>query len=364
MGEARQKIIVVGAGIIGAVCAWQLQRSGADVVIVGGGAGRATDASFGWINGSYYLDSHHMKARTESMAAYTRLAQALDVPVAQVGALVWDQEPEALRAMAEAMRATGYPVEEIGPQGFAAMEPNVMAAPELALMFPSEAAAESGSLADRLLAQAVALGARWIGGVTVEGLSRRGDVVSGVRTAVGEIEADQVLIAAGTGSARILADVGFDLPMLSRPAYILRTRPVPPLTRHILAAPIGEIRQLPDGRLLMPTTPGHQGDKSDRVPQTPEEAGARAMEGLKGLFPEAGLALGEVSLAYRPLPGDEFPAVGPVMAGLYLAVMHSGMTLAALMGELVPQEMLAGESDVSAGWLAPYRPERFWANGA
>jgi glycine/D-amino acid oxidase-like deaminating enzyme len=58
------------------------------------------------------------------------------------------------------------------------------------------------------------------------------------------------------------------------------------------------------------------------------------------------------------MPQDEFPIVGPVpsVAGFYVAVTHSGVTLAPLIGQLVAQEVTTGES---SPWLAEYRLERF-----
>ena len=51
---AGKKIIVVGAGIVGASIGWHLTRAGASVTIVDAGqaGGVATPASFAWINAS------------------------------------------------------------------------------------------------------------------------------------------------------------------------------------------------------------------------------------------------------------------------------------------------------------------------
>ena len=64
------------------------------------------------------------------------------------------------------------------------------------------------------------------------------------------------------------------------------------------------------------------------------------------------------SLGHRPMPVDGFPAVGrvPGIAGLYVAVMHSGITLAPAVGRFVAEEILAGRR---ASLLAPYGLERF-----
>ncbi len=57
------------------------------------------------------------------------------------------------------------------------------------------------------------------------------------------------------------------------------------------------------------------------------------------------------------MPKDGHPIVGfePEVTGLYELVMHSGITLSALMGLLVTEDLLG----VDPPELAPYRPERF-----
>jgi glycine/D-amino acid oxidase-like deaminating enzyme len=58
------------------------------------------------------------------------------------------------------------------------------------------------------------------------------------------------------------------------------------------------------------------------------------------------------------MPEDERPIVGPVpgLSGFYVAVTHSGVTLAPLIGQLVAQEVTTGEL---SPLLAEYRIERF-----
>ena len=70
------------------------------------------------------------------------------------------------------------------------------------------------------------------------------------------------------------------------------------------------------------------------------------------------VAIDKVTLGWRVLPADELPIIGhPASApDLYLAVMHSGITLAPLVGQLATMELLDG---VDVQTLRPYRLERF-----
>jgi len=62
--------------------------------------------------------------------------------------------------------------------------------------------------------------------------------------------------------------------------------------------------------------------------------------------------------AYAQLPADGEPIVGPVaeVPGLYLAVMHSAVTLAPAVGRLVARELVDGTVESA---LAGCRLDRF-----
>jgi glycine/D-amino acid oxidase-like deaminating enzyme len=60
----------------------------------------------------------------------------------------------------------------------------------------------------------------------------------------------------------------------------------------------------------------------------------------------------------RPMPADGQSIVGwlPGAGGLYAAVTHSGVTLAAHLARLIIAELVTGAASAD---LAPYRPSRF-----
>ena len=62
------------------------------------------------------------------------------------------------------------------------------------------------------------------------------------------------------------------------------------------------------------------------------------------------------TVGFRPTPGDGFPMIGRPKNrdGLYIAVMHSGITLAPA-EDCWPAEILDGKRDPL---IAPYPPDR------
>lgn len=65
----------------------------------------------------------------------------------------------------------------------------------------------------------------------------------------------------------------------------------------------------------------------------------------------------QVTAGVMPYPADAHPIIGFAKGcpNLYIAVMHSGATLAPLVGKLVSEEIVSGER---TDMLAPYRLER------
>ncbi len=351
-----QHVIVIGAGIIGASVAQALTARGAQVTVLDadGVAGAASGRSFGWINASFFANDAHFQLRHAAMQAHRDLADEVgDTGVIWSGALWFEEQGAAFDAMRDKLTALGYPHRELGRAEFAALEPHVGPVPERSLLFPGEGAVDAATFTRRMLAVS---GAKvWLG-CAVTGLQTEAGKVVGVQTAQGVLWADHVVIAAGTGAPALVEPLGLSLPMLSRPGVTLHTRPVAPVLRHVLVSPTQEIRQDASGHILAPTVAGHQGDASDTVTNLPGPAADAALARLQHLLPDVALEWAQVCIGWRPVPADGLPVVGEVHPGLTLAVMHSGVTLAALTGRLVADEVVAGRV---SPLLATFRPARF-----
>ena len=157
--------------IIGAMAAYHLAKQGAQITVVDAGNARATDASFGWINSSFFADDAHFNLRTEGIAAYKRLAETLDVPVTTQGSLVWEGEGAVFDTQLAKLNRLDANVQVIGRKEFSALEPAVGQPPERAMLFPSESAVDCSALIVLLMAAASASGARVLSGISVDGVT-------------------------------------------------------------------------------------------------------------------------------------------------------------------------------------------------
>lgn len=340
------RVIIIGGGIIGAATAHALR--GQDVTVLDAGGG-ATHASFGWIGASFHLDAAHFRLRAQGLEAWARLCRDVDLPARRCGCLSWEEQDAA------ALRDLGYVVEEVDPARFAALEPALTVRPDAARRFEVEMAADAGATAARLMSEA-----KVITGLRAQGIEENAGKVIGVRTAQGTLPADAVVLAAGTGCGPLLEPLGLHLPMLPRPGLMLRTEPVAAHLNHICVAPDQELRQLPDGSLLAPTAASHQSDTSEEITERPDIVADAACTRIASLI-GVPVRWTHIMRADRPMPGDERPVIGPIgPEGLHVAVMHSGVTLAAITAEIMATEVEQRPlTNLHADLVAPYRPDRF-----
>ncbi|MFC3327306.1 NAD(P)/FAD-dependent oxidoreductase [Mesorhizobium cantuariense] len=354
--RAPKEVIVIGAGIIGASIAWHLSRAGAQVTVIADSApgGVATPNSFAWINASWGNPEPYFRLRTRAMAEWTRLAQDLPgLPLSWCGGLRWDLSAADMEAYATGYSSWGYGIERVDRAGAARIEPNLTELPDVALHVAEEGVAEPVAATKALLADAERRGARIISG-TVTALAQTGGKITGVDTSHGLIASDEVVIAAGVGSPEIAVTAGINLPIEAPPGLIVHSRPYEKLLNGLVLAERLHMRQTAEGRIIAGSDFGGADPGMD-AEATAQELFAALKASLRG---GGGLELDFHTVGYRPTPIDGFPIIGRAegVDGVYVAVMHSGITLAPAVGLFASQEILDGERDPL---LAPYGLSRF-----
>jgi glycine/D-amino acid oxidase-like deaminating enzyme len=352
----KRHIIVIGGGIIGASIAWHLVRAGAAVTLIAGRLGGvATPTSFAWINASWGNPEPYFRLRTRSMREWKRLAA--EVPgtsLSWCGGLCWDLPREELEAYAREHGGWGYGINAVSAGEIAAIEPSVASPPDYALHVREEGAAEPAEAARAMIADARARGLRVIEGREVTGLVERGGVVTGVRLSEEVLDADMVVLASGATVPDLVAPLGITVPIEAPPGLIVHSKPVPPMLTGLVLAPELHVRQTAEGRIIAGS------DFAGTDPGEDAEGAARDLFAKVRAFLKGGerLEMEFHTVGYRPTPKDGFPILGAAegISGLYLAVTHSGVTLAPAVGLFAAQEILTGDSEPL---LAPYRLSRF-----
>jgi len=351
-----KRVLIVGAGVIGASIAWHLAKSGAQVTVLDGGdtGGLATRTSWAWLNASWGNPEPYFRLRERAMLEWRRLDREVPgLAVDWCGGLIWDLPPDELAAYAEQHSAWGYGIRRVDRAEILRIEPNLKNPPDLALHVAEEGVAEPLAAARAILAGAEGLGAKVIAHAHVKWLVEDSGRAVGVMTEEGVIHADEIVVAAGAGTVQLLDSIGIKLKLTTPPGLLAHSKPAPELLRGLVMSPGLHVRQTAEGRLVSGTDFAGS-DPVGRAADMARELHAKVQAMVKGA--EA-VELDFHTIGYRPTPADGYPAIGRPRnrAGLYAAVMHSGMTLAPAVGRFAAQELLEGQRDPL---LASYHPDR------
>ncbi|MET7696534.1 FAD-binding oxidoreductase [Streptomyces sp. NPDC005485] len=375
-------VVVVGAGMVGAACAFYAARAGLAVAVVDRGpvSGGTTGAGEGNLLVSDKAPGPELELALLSqrlwadLAEQTLLGQAIEYE--PKGGVVVASTPEgltALEAFAAGQRAAGVVALPVAGGQLHDVEPYLAPGLAGAVHYPQDAQVMPALAAAHLVR---ASGARLLTGRTVtEVLLRTADgAVRGVRTDRGEIHAPAVVNAAGTWGGEVAALAGVRLPVLPRRGFVLVTEPLPRRIRHKVYA-ADYVADVASDSAALQTSPVVEGTAAGPVliGASRERVGfdrslslpaLRALAaGATRLFPFlTDVRAMRSYLGFRPYLPDHLPAVGPDprVPGLFHACGHegAGIGLSTGTGHLIAQ-VLAGKTPELD--LAPFRPDRFTA---
>ncbi|CAH0188263.1 Glycine oxidase [Pseudomonas sp. Bi70] len=349
-----KRVVVIGAGIVGASLAYHLAGKGANVTLVEAHsiASGVTGSSFAWINTTHPEPDPIAQLRGSAIKEYRRLETQLPgLEIRWTGALSYSEMPNA------ALSASGKQASEnlVSRSKILDLEPNLKNPPESALFVAQEGALDAVAVTHALITGAEAYGAKILTQTRVLGFVTQNAKVSAVETTIGSIDADIVVLAAGTGITKLTDMLEVALPIKASPAIFIRYKSQPDLVHTLISNPEMEVRQSPDGALL--AAEDYLDETTENQPLAIALRTAKTirneLHGVVSIDPE------RACVGLRPIPADGIPIIGylPQVAGVYVCAMHPGVTLAAVVGRLASEEIIDG---VASSALYPCRPDRFF----
>lgn len=377
-------VVVIGSGLVGACCAFELATAGLNVTVVDRGhlTSGTTASGEGNVLVSDKAAGPELELAKVSLARWSELDAELtdsgaDIefdPKGGVVVAVGAGEADGLRAFVDRQRPCGVDAVEVSSDELHELEPHL--APDLALgvHYPQDAQVQPVLAAAALLHRARELGARVVGDAEVVAIGRDADGrVASVTTTRGSFATPWAVNAAGPWSDELSALVGIPYPIAPRRGHILVTEPCEPLVHHKVydAAYVGTLTADDDpdaveistvveatraGTILLGSSRefvGYDRRVNGEVVRAIAERATR-------LFPVlAGVRLMRTYVGFRPWLPDHLPAIGedPRVPGFVQASGHegAGIGLSPATGMLV-SALIAGAAPPLDP--RPFRPDR------
>jgi glycine/D-amino acid oxidase-like deaminating enzyme len=375
-------VVVIGAGIVGAACAYYAASAGLSVTVLDRGqiAGGTTSAGEGNLLVSDKPPGPELALTLTSLRLWRELGAALGGDAIELdakGGLVVATSAARLAdvvKLAEAQRDSGVDAIEVDPDDLDEYEPRI--APDLAgaVYYPQDLQVQPMLAAAHLLR---ASRATLRCGVEVAAIEVEGRV-KGVRTTAGEtIPAGAVVNAAGTWGGGVAALAGVPLPIAPRRGFILVTEPLggrrqqPPIRHKVYAADYVSTVVSDEADLQMSTVVEGTRAGTVLIGASRERVGFAWDYPLPVLRQLAAQAIAlfpflarvtalRAYRGFRPYAPDHLPVIGadPRVPGLYHACGHegAGIGLAPATGAILAAQLAGKKPPLDP---APFRPERF-----
>ena len=365
-------MIVVGAGIIGCTIAYELAKSGAPVHVIEARtpAQGATRASAGILaphiegHGSDLLRNLGKRSLDLYDAFMTRLRRdsGHDVFYQRNGTFELafsDADVERLGDLSDTIRKEGVEAGWIAPVDFADLEPLASPGARGALLIPRHGFVGVTSMTLAAAAAAEKCGARFrvaTGAISIYALP--GDRV-GVQTSSSMLEADRVVLAAGSWSSAITVDGADPVPVKPIRGQLIQLQAEPGAIRRVMWGPDGYLVPWPDGSVLVGSTVEDVGfDEAHTL-----EAVAKLRAAATSLVPAlAAVEMTGVRTGLRPKGPDDVPILGRSTAvpGLIYATAHyrNGVLFTPLTVQLVRDLVFDRPADPALRDLDPARVGR------
>ncbi|WP_430788085.1 NAD(P)/FAD-dependent oxidoreductase [Virgibacillus flavescens] len=358
-----KKIIVIGAGILGASTAYKLARSGADVVIIDRqDAGKATDAAAGiicpWLsqrrNQKWYQLAKGGAKIYQSIIDSLATDGETDTGYDRVGALSIHTSIEKLEAMKKRALKRRVDAPEIGDVTLLNHDQAKELFPLLEADFQAVHVSGAARVDGRKLCKSLINGAQKHGAKLISGhaaILHEEKKITGVQVNKEKIYADSVIATNGVWMNQLLQSLGIDFDVTSQKAQLMHVL-VPRLDSSkwpVIMPPNDQyILSLADSRIVLGATHENEADLDNRV-----TAGGILEILSKALSIAPGLAdstVLETRVGFRPYTPGFLPVFGPVerYEGLLIGngLGASGLTMGPFIGEQLAKLALNQQTDV------------------
>lgn len=339
--------LIIGAGVIGNSIAYHLsERSNESIMVLDknfplSGTSGSTQA-WVWVhnkNPSWYAEFSMYSAEL-----YPYLSKKIgDVEYKRTGGLspfFHESDREKAKRLAESYREIGIKIKVLSREEVLEKEPFINPSVAGATFSKIDGNVNPFRLVDMLMRAAKKQKVEYSYYTTVTDIERKGDSYI-ISSNQGTFRCKKLILAGGTWSREIGKMLGIYIPINQLRGQILVTEPLQPFLNYTISG----MRQANNGEVL--------------IGYSMEQAGFNRATTLEVIQETANLAQHYVPAirkakivrafsGIRAMPEDGFPILGeiPNYENLYVAATHSGVTLGPLIGTLMTELIVDGETSI------------------
>ena len=349
-------VVIIGGGVIGLTAAYELAGEGLAVEVLDqvqfgreaswAGAGLLPPGNLS------HAKTPEAKLRAASHKLWPRLtaelreATGIDNGYVNCGGIEMrvGGPKGQLDDLAQSWRDEGVEIEELDTDSALELEPNLNPETVSAFRLPEKCQVRNPRHVKALVAACATRNVNLSAGTRVVGFTSSNGKYTGVRTTQETIQAGQILVCAGAWTGKLMASVGFQVPV--RPVrgqmVLMSTNALP--VRHLLGYGSRYLVPRPDGRILVGSTEEWVGFHK----QNTAGGVAELLRFAATLVPSlVNVGFEQCWSGLRPESADHLPYLGSVggTENLFVAAGHfrSGLQMSPASALLIRQTMLGQE---------------------
>ncbi len=354
-----KEAVVVGAGIIGTSVAYELSKRGVKVTLIDKNVpgSACSGSSFSWINATYPKKPYSYNLFSQlGINAFHLIQRELSLDIKWNGSLEWSAEMQDQKKLIESVNELkSYPkytpTSIISYKKAKKLEPYInFKGNENIIFSKADGAIDPKDAISKMIDAIKKNGGSILYPCKFEGIIESNDSFSKIKTSMGILKSQNVIFCNGVD-----INNSFNVNFLKkpRPGIIIKTKPYKDLINSVVYGPKIHAHQQSNGQLII----GEQ--ITAPIKENSTDHLKRINKHFKNMVKDASdLSPSEVLIGWRPIPKDDLPIIGRFKnKSVYIAVMHSGISLAAIVGNLVTQEIV---DEVDSLLLKDFRPSRFF----
>ena len=354
-----KEAVVIGAGIIGCSIAYELSKRGVKVTLIDKNVpgSACSGSSFSWINATYPKKPYSYNLFSQlGINAFHIVQRELSLDIKWNGSLEWSSKIQDQQTLIENVNELkNYPkytsTSIIGYKKAKKLEPYINFEGNKNIIFSkADGAIDSKDAISKMINAIKKNGGTVLYPCKFEKIIESNDLFSKVKTSMGILKSENIIFCNGVDIDKSL---NINFLKKPRPGVIIKTKPKKNLINSIVYGPNIHAHQQSNGRLII----------GEQITAPTEQNSLNHLKRINKHFKNmvrgaSDLNPSEILIGWRPIPKDDLPVIGRFKnKSIYVAVMHSGISLAAIVGNLVTQEIV---DEVDSLLLNDFRPSRFF----